>query len=131
VALRQVGYDVLPLVPLAPVDHGLGTEDGLDGLPEALGPVEDTEEAPVIADAPLHQLPEEGGAHLLVLRGRLDETEEHLLAGQPNPQGNDHRILGKGLPIQEQSEELLLGSWPRIVNFSFAMSGLDSWEIEE
>lgn len=42
--LGQVPHRVFPLVPLALLDHGLGTEDGLHGLPEPLGAVDDAEE---------------------------------------------------------------------------------------
>lgn len=32
-SLREVGYDVSPLVPLAMLDHGVAAEDGGHGLP--------------------------------------------------------------------------------------------------
>lgn len=59
------------------------------------------------AELPRRQLREEGGAHSLVLRGRLDKAEEDLLPGEGDPQGEDHRILGEGLPIEGQRDELV------------------------
>jgi len=43
----------------------------------------------------------------LILGRRLDEAQDHLLAGQGDPQGDDHRVLGEGLPIQEQGDDVV------------------------
>lgn len=88
-SLGQVVEDILALMPLAALDHCLGTEHGLEGLPEALGPVDHAEEALGGLQPALHQLTEEGGADRVVLGGGLDEAEDDLLAGQGDPEG-DH-----------------------------------------
>lgn len=57
--------------------------------------------------APLQEVPEEAGTDPLVLRGRLNEAEEHLLPGHRDPEGDDHCVRGKGLPVQNQGDAVI------------------------
>jgi len=105
--LGEVRDDVLPLVPLAALDHGLRPEGGLDRFPEPLGAVDDAEEAGVGLEPPGHQLPEEGGADGFILGRRLDEAEEDFLPGERDPQGDHHLVRGEGLPIQDEGDDVV------------------------
>jgi hypothetical protein len=87
---------------LATLHRGVGAEHGLDGLPEALGPVKDHEEPVLDSQAALPQLAEEGAADHFVLGGRLDKPQDHLLARD----GDAHGVRREGLPIEEQSHEI-------------------------
>jgi len=105
--LREVPDDLLPLVPLAALHQRLAAEHGLDRLAQPLGAVEDHEEALLGAQPPLDQLPEEGGAHRLILGRGLHESQDDLLPGEGDPQRDDHRILRKRLAIEQQGDEVV------------------------
>jgi hypothetical protein len=84
------------------LDHGLGAEHAGYRLAEPLGPIDDAEESLLVPKPALHQVAEEGGTHLLVLRAGLDEAEEDLLARHGDPEGQHHFVLGEGLPVEEE-----------------------------
>src|SRR3990170_7146213 len=106
--LGQIAHDVLPLVPLATLDKSFVSKDRLNRLPKPLGPVDDEEKPPRGPQSPRKKPLEEGGAHLLVLRGRLDEPHGDLPPLKRDPQGNDHALGGKALAVQDDGHELLL-----------------------
>ena len=122
---RQIGDDVLPLVPLAPLDGSLGAEDARDDRPEALGPVEDDQEAASHAQAPGHELAEEGRADPLVLGGGLDKPEHDFLAGQRDAERDHHAVLGEGLPVEEQRDEVVGAQVPLLEGLELGRAGLD------
>jgi hypothetical protein len=106
-ARGEVRDDVLPLVPLAALDHPGRPEDLAHGLPQALGALDDAQEALLVAEAPLDELPEERRAGRGVLGPGLDEPQAALLPRGHDPERGDQGILGEDLPIEEQADEWL------------------------
>jgi hypothetical protein len=78
--IDQIPHDVLALVPLTALDQGLGSEHRLNGGAQPLGSVDDTEEPMVNPYATHEPLAQEGRTDPLVLRRRLDETQDLLLS---------------------------------------------------
>ena len=105
--LGEIAHHILPLVPLAALDDRLGSKDLLDGLMEALGPVDDAEKTGVDSQPALQQGLEEVRGNSFVLRPALDETQDDLLAREGDLQGDDHLVLGEGLPIQQEGDKVI------------------------
>jgi len=76
-------------------------------------------------------LPEEGGGDPLVFRGVLHEAEDDFLPSQGDAQSDHHRILGEGLPVEDQGEDVapvqppLLEGLERLADAGDRDQGLD------
>ena len=124
-ALREVGEDILPLVPLTALDHSQRPEDRLNRLAQALRAVDDTEQAVLSPQPALHQLPEEGGTDRLVFCGGLDEAEHDLLPRQGDPQCDHHAVLGEGLTIEDHDHHVVRVQSSLLEGLELASAGSD------
>jgi hypothetical protein len=63
-------------------------------------------------------------------RGRLDEAQDLLLSLQREPQGDDHRILRKRLPIDDHGHEFILVQEPLTEGPQVASAGPDEAAVD-
>ncbi len=91
-------------MPGTPLDLGCCPEDAA----QSLAPVQHHQHAVGDPQAPLQEVPQEGGAGRGVLRARLHEAQQDLLPTHRDPQRDHHGIVGEHLPVQEQRDDVVL-----------------------
>ena len=112
-------------MPLAALQLGRDAEDLAHGRVDTLGPVRHDQQARLHAQPPVDELAEKRGADLPILCRRLHEAEQHLLAGDRHADRRDHRVLGEGLPVQQDRHQVI-ALQPAVLQFSqLAGTGAD------
>ncbi len=111
-ALRQMPREIAVLMDRAAlVDECLATP-GFQGFEEPRAPIGDKQDPFHEGTAPAFQVPQQGFADLMILRGPLPKAQHALVPRQINPQRDDERLASSMKGVEEQRKGFEVGQRP-------------------
>ena len=108
IRLRQIPHNVLPLMPLAPLDERLAAKDVSYGFPESFTAVNNAEHPAGEAQPPLQQIAEELFDRCTVLRRCLSEAQHAFIALYRHSHADNHLLPGHVFAIDPDRDVSLL-----------------------